>query len=109
MPAPATKEVTREQPTRTANDSPDPIYYRPTQGLHLTKAGKVALGNWVGKIDGCEHRVYAGAPVGKVPQAVRAAMEKSRIGFGIMTMKDLGPTPDDRTLPPLDPELPSEE
>jgi hypothetical protein len=96
-------------PTRPENVLNEPVYIRPIDGIHLTKAGKVALGNWVGKVGGTEYRIYAGAPIGNVPAPVRAAMEKSRVGFGIMTMKDLGPTPDDRTLPAREPELPPEE
>lgn len=102
------KEATRDQPTRPDNDRPATVHYRMTEGIHLMKAGKVALGNWVGKVDGQTHRVYYGAPIGKVPAPVRAAMERSRVGFGVITRDDLGPTPKDRTLPASEPVQPSE-
>lgn len=105
------KETNRDQPTRADNERPASpvINYRPVKDLHLTKAGKVALGNWVGKQDGATHRVYYGAPIAKIPPAVRDAMLKSRIGFGLITMEDLSATPKDRTLPKPEPTAPPEE
>jgi hypothetical protein len=88
----------RELPTRPDNP-PAAVYYRPREGVHLLKAGDVALGNWAGKVGGQTHWVYYGAPKSEVPEAVRAAMLKSRIGFGKVTPADFGPVPVDRTLP----------
>jgi hypothetical protein len=102
--APAKDPSIREQPTRPTNEAPETIYCRPAEKIHLTKAGQVALGNWIGKVDGSTWRVYFGAPIAKVPANVRAAMKQSRIGFGLITMDDLAAIPKDRTLPEPEPQ-----
>ena len=100
----APKEAAREsqdQTSTTPTDDRKVMYYRAErEGGHITERGKVALGNWSGKVSGQTHRVYFGAPIGKVPAAVREAMTKSRIGvqFGEVTQHDLMAKTWDRSL-----------
>jgi hypothetical protein len=89
------------------------VYRQPREG-HIMQAGRVALGNWVGKVGGQQYRVYYGAPESKVPEAVRQAMAKSRIGvaFGEVTQHDFKAKPWDRSLRrgvPVAPHPPQEE
>jgi hypothetical protein len=97
----------------TTKDDRAVMVYRAAREGHLTQAGKVALGNWVGKVGGQTHRVYFGAPAAKVPPEVREAMAKSRIGvaFGEITAHDLRARPWDRSLrrgAPVQPHPPQE-
>lgn len=63
--------------------------FRPKPNVHLAEAGKVALGNWVGRVGNRNVRVYRGAPAGEIPPAVQEAMRKSGIGVGVVTYEEL--------------------
>lgn len=64
--------------------------YRPRQDVHLARAGRVALENWTGRVNGKRVRVYRGAPADQIPADVQAAMQKSGCGIGELTFEDLG-------------------
>jgi hypothetical protein len=96
----ATSTGSQQATTAATKDDRPVVVYRAARDGHITQAGKVALGNWVGKVGGQTHRVYFGAPEAKVPADVRAAMAASRIGiaFGHVTQHDLKARPWDRSL-----------
>lgn len=77
-----------EQPTTT-----QAVEYRPNRKIHIAEAGKVALGNWVGKVAGRRVRVYIHAQASKIPEAIQKAMAADGIGIGIVTYEDLGVRP----------------
>jgi hypothetical protein len=85
--------ATKEQappPSDVGADLVGKVEYRPTPGVHIAEAGKVALGNWVGRIGNRNVRVYYGAPATKIPAAVQAAMAKSGVEVGVVTYEELG-------------------
>lgn len=68
----------------------DPIDYRPDRKIHLAEAGKVALSNWAGRLNGRRVSVYRGAQASKIPADVQAAMAESGVEVGLITHAELG-------------------
>jgi hypothetical protein len=69
---------------------PNRVEYRPSQKVHLTEAGEVALTSWVGRVGDRRVRVYRGAQRKAIPAAVVSAYLGSGCTFGIITLADLG-------------------
>ena len=63
-------------------------YYRPSRDEHVTKVGEIALGNFIGYVEGVPVRVYFGAPRSTVPQVVAEAMAKAGVLFGLLPKRD---------------------
>jgi hypothetical protein len=73
-----------------ARDQASSADYRPNRKIHLTAAGPVALGNWVGLVDGKRVRVYRGAQADGIPQSVQKAMAADGVDVGVITPEELG-------------------
>lgn len=82
-----TKSAAKEETTTTRDD---PMEYRHDGKCHIAESGRVALSNWVGRVGSKRVRVYRGASEAKVPEPVRAAMKASGVGFGVVTLAELG-------------------
>lgn len=96
--AQAKDQIPNETPAPKAAGNPMPpgegaLEYRRDPKVHLSKAGRVVKSNWVGRVLGRSVRVYYGAQEAKIPEPVRAAVLKSGIEIGVVTLEEMGLKP----------------
>lgn len=97
--AQARNEPAKDPASKDTSELPEgPLEYRPKRGLHITKAGPVALGNWIGRVEGRRVRVYRGAQERGIPPQIRTAMAASGVAIGVVTPQDLGMIPRETTI-----------
>lgn len=77
-------------PGKPMPDGKGALEYRRNKKTHLCAAGRVVKQDWIGNVMGRSVRVYYGAQEKNLPEAVKAAVLKSRIEIGIITYAELG-------------------
>lgn len=63
-------------------------YYRADSTRHVTQVGPIALGNFIGYVEGVPVRVHFGAPASTLPQLVRQAMADAGVAIGELPRRD---------------------
>jgi hypothetical protein len=92
------KDPTRpegERPQAKTHELPESgkVEYRPNPRVHLAESGTVVLDNWVGSIGAISVRVYYGAQIASMPEAVVKGLRAAGVNIGKITYAELGLRP----------------